>query len=114
MTTQWYGSLTNRLNENVLVPGALKVGDGVTITAYSDRRAATVVSISPSGKTVKVQEDIAIRTDTNGMSESQDYRYERDPNGYVASFRWAPKRMRFHSKSGGLARGRDHHYDYSF
>lgn len=53
-----YGSLNNRISEHSLSP-APKVGDGATIYAYTDRYAATVIAVSPSGKTVTVQEDNA-------------------------------------------------------
>lgn len=57
------------------------IGDGATICWHSDRHAATVIAVSPSGKTVTVQEDRSIRIDHNGMSESQEYRYEPDADG---------------------------------
>lgn len=58
-----------------------QVGDGATICSYSDRYAGTVISVSASGKKMVVQRDKAIRTDNNGMSDSQQYEYSRDPQG---------------------------------
>lgn len=49
------------------------------------RHAGTVIKVTRC--TVTVQEDKAIRTDTNGMSESQTYTYEPDPKGAVHVFR---------------------------
>lgn len=51
-------------------------GDGVTIFHYTDRSAGTVERISPSGKTVWIRPDRAIRVDDYGMSEVQYYKYE--------------------------------------
>ena len=59
------------------------VGDGVTIHGWSDRTPGTIIQVSASGHRIVVQEDNAIRLDNNGMSESQEYRYERDPNGPI-------------------------------
>ena len=112
-----YGNLMNRIMEGPFTEmPMLEVGDGVTITMFSDRHAATVIDVSPSGKTVTVREDTAIRTDTNGMSDAQEYRYERNLEGAEQTFRWSTKRKKFSggSRGGGLIGGRKHYYDYSF
>ena len=112
-----YGNLMNRIMEGPFTEmPMLKPGDGVTITMFSDRHAATVIEVSPSGKTVKVREDTAIRTDSHGMSDAQEYRYEDNPDGAEQTFRWSAKRKRFSggSAGGGLISGRKHYYDYSF
>jgi hypothetical protein len=72
-----YGSLTNRMMESSKQPAAI-VGMGATLCHYSDRDAATVVRVSPSGKTIWLREDRSTRTDKNGQSEAQSYTYERD------------------------------------
>lgn len=88
-----------------------KVGDGATICMWSDRHAATIIKVTPY--TVTVQEDKAIRTDTNGMSESQTYRYEPDPHGATYTFRKTKNGWK--CKGVGLTIGvRRHYYDYSF
>jgi hypothetical protein len=109
-----YGNLMNRISESgkQVEP---KVGDGVTINMYSDRRAGTIIEIC-SPKKIKVQEDKATRTDSNGMSESQDYSYERNPEGYVSIFTQRKNGMWIESKgSNGLTIGiRRQYHDFSF
>ena len=58
-------------------------GMGVTILYWSDREPATVIAVSASGKKATIQTDKAIRMDANGMSESQQYRYEPNKDGEV-------------------------------
>lgn len=112
-----YGSLNNRIAEDA-TPAEPKVGDGATELMYSDRRACTIIKVH--GKTLTVQRDKATRADDHGMSDSQDYTYERDPNGVTATYtlrkngRWirAGESMR-----SGQVLGvgyRSEHYDYSF
>lgn len=60
-----------------------KVGAPVTMSWYSDQHAGTIVKISPSGRYIDVQRDYAVRTDKNGMSDSQSYDYYADPQGAV-------------------------------
>ena len=69
-----------------IIEDELNVEDGVTLNYYSDEEAATVIEIDPKGRWIKVQEDKAIRTDSNGMSESQTYEFERNPNGRIHTF----------------------------
>jgi hypothetical protein len=106
--------------QNLLYDGAIskapEVGDGATVVYWTDRVAATVVEVSKTGHRVTVREDHAIRTDTNGMSDAQSYRYEPNSNGrtYVAtrrkngSYRVTGTEMRV------LFGGRTHYHDYSF
>lgn len=67
----------------------LEVGDGVTINAWSDCYACTVVR--RTAKTLVAQRDIAIRTDKNGMSDCQSYRYQRDEHGTLYTCHWSNK-----------------------
>lgn len=93
-----------------------KVGDPATIIMWTDRHACTVERVTPS--MVVVRHDRAIRTDSNGHSDQQEYRYERDPNGGLVRFRRTRQGWREEGKRGrgsALAIGtRDHYYDYSF
>jgi hypothetical protein len=59
------------------------VGMGATIHVGSDAYPATVIQVTRNGKRVVIQEDIATRIDNNGMSESQDYTYEPNPEGEI-------------------------------
>lgn len=114
------GSLINHLAGNSRYPQP-EPGMGATILMWTDRHAATIVAVSPSGKQVTIQEDKATRTDNLGMTDSgQNYTYEPNPN--------APHRVYTLRKNGAwvlkgdpinggqrIAIGhRDHYYDYSF
>lgn len=70
------GQIANHVRIKTKTP---EVGDGVTIFHYTDRSAGTVVRVSKTGKTAWVVPVRAVRTDNNGMSESQEYRYEEIP-----------------------------------
>ena len=80
------GSLMNHIYANTRGP-APEIGMAATIMMWSDRVAVTVISISKSGRQVTVQRDKATRIDKNGMSDSQDNTYERNPNGCIYKFR---------------------------
>lgn len=75
------GSFNNHLLGGTKGQPTPEVGMGCTILLHSDRHACTITKISEDGKMLLVQRDKAIRTDGNGMSECQEYRYERDPDG---------------------------------
>ena len=90
-----------------------EVGMGATLLLWTDTHAYTISRVSKSGKTFWMKRDKAIRTDSNGMSESQDYRYEPQPD--------APERPVRMTKRGWMSNGqfvrvgiRDEYYDYSF
>lgn len=105
------GSLINHVMTTAGQFAMPKVGDGATICMWSDRQACTVIKVTRC--TVTVQEDKAIRTDTNGMSECQTYRYEPDPD--VATYVFRKTKNGWKSKGLGLLIGvRCHYYDYSF
>lgn len=83
------GSQTGSFNNHLMTQGPQEtpeVGDGATVCQWTDRAAATVVSVSEDGRTVVVQEDSATRTDSNGMSDCQHYAYARDPRGRKWTF----------------------------
>lgn len=94
------------------------VGDGATMCLASDRYAGTIVGKSASGKTLLWQQDHAIRTDSNGISEMQEYRYERVPTAFVHKFTLR-KNGRYVEKGGSLRSaflvpGRREYYDPSY
>ena len=69
------GSLVNYLmGNNKTLP---IVGEGATVLMHSDRHACEVLAVSDDCETVCVADYIPERTDTNGMSECQDYKYEK-------------------------------------
>jgi hypothetical protein len=101
--------------KNRIIRFNVKVGDGVTIYLYSDSHAATV--IKRTKYSITIQQDRAIRIDNNGMSESQEYRYERNPKGEITTYRWSNKYGCFCNsgdQSIKIGNGRYEYYDYSF
>lgn len=108
-----YGNLMNRIEEmNATKP---VVGEGATICAYSDRHAATVVRVSPSGKTAWIQRDHAKRVDTNGMSESQEYIFSRNLDAPIEEVRLTKRGWRVKGGGDGVSFGhRSEYYDFSF
>ena len=96
------------------------VGMGVSMSYWSDRHAGTVIAVSASKREVTVQQDKAFRRDKNGMSDSQEYDFERWPEGptYVFTLR---KNGRYYRKGDPMGAtpvlslwGRSEFYDYSF
>ena len=58
------------------------VGMGATIMHWSDRDPATIIEVK-SPRRIVIQKDKYTRTDNNGMSSSQTYTYEPDPDGSI-------------------------------
>lgn len=63
------------------------IGMGLTVSMYSDRRVFTIISVSPSGKSFVATEDTSTRTDSYGMSDSQDYTHSPNPQGEPVTFK---------------------------
>lgn len=79
------GSLVNYLmGNNSTLPVE---GQGATILHYTDRSACEVLSVSKDGRTVVLEGYDAIRTDNNGMSDSQDYEYRLNGNQFKIIWR---------------------------
>lgn len=110
-----YGNLMNRISEHTKNPTP-EIGMGATLMHWSDRSAATIVKISPSGKTIWLTEDTAVRTDKNGMSESQDYAYTPNPDGRRIKAILKPNgTWKVSPGGGGIALGyRRAYHDFSF
>lgn len=103
----------------------VKVGDGITISGYTDRYAYTV--IKRTEKTLTVQRDKAtLKPDwkpnmiPGGFSviclnnEDQKYDYERDPEGGIKTLYWSDKRNLWLYKGKSVMLGRHEFYDYNF
>lgn len=117
------GSFQNRLAE-ISKSAEPKVGDGATVLYYSDRHAGTIESVETNRKGVViaavVREDKATRTDTNGMSECQTYKFEPNPEGRTWTF--TKRRTGQWVQKGDAARNglccqfghRNAYHDYSF
>ena len=104
------GSLINRMAERSKSPEP-EIGMGATELLYSDRHAYTI--IAKTRCTITVQQDKAIRTDKNGMSDCQTYDFERDPEGTVKIVRKTKRGWKSHGTRFAIGY-RDEHYDFSF
>lgn len=105
------GSLINHLYSRgqEVVP---MVGMGVTILCWTDRHAGTIVKMTPTQ--IHVQMDSVKRIDSNGMSESQEYKYSRDTYAAVTVFRKTNRGYRSKAGNGLLIGTREKYHDYSF
>jgi hypothetical protein len=105
---------------------SFQIGDGATICHHSDRTACTVIAVSASGKTIRLQTDTAVLDDwkpeivPGGFSghcvnnDSQRYRYSPDPNGTIHIAR-RRKDGSFRTSSGErVIPGRSQFHDYNF
>lgn len=81
MSSIWFGSLQNRLAERSAQPEP-KVGMGVTRCMYSDRDPYEIIEVKDA-KHIVIRAMGYERTDKNGMSECQEYRYFSKPDGEV-------------------------------
>lgn len=92
------------------------VGMGATVLMWTDRHAGTVGWVSASGHKLVVQEDKATRVDTNGMSDSQSYSFEPDPDGrtFVFTRRRDGKYREKGGRTGLLLGHREKFHDFSF
>ena len=117
MSTRWYGSLQNRLQEGAGVKP--EVGMGVTEMQWSDRTPWEVVEVIDD-RHIKVRRLDWKRIDNNGMSECQDYEYTSNEENYVATL-FLTKQNQWRERIGrSLGCNRFHvgfaerYYDYTF
>jgi hypothetical protein len=119
-----YGNLINRIMETSRHPEP-EVGMGATVCMWSDRHAVTISEVvryksGPKAgqvKAVKTRADRSIRTDSNGMSDAQAYRYEPIPDAPEAT--WTLRKDGSFRKQGSnytslVIGSRDTYHDYSF
>lgn len=108
------GSVNNWLLSGTKGQPVPEVGMGATILMWTDRKACTIVKVTPTQ--IHVQEDKAIRTDNNGMSECQSYRYESDTTAPVRIFRLTKSGAYRDGRKGPQLRigERSAYHDYSF
>lgn len=114
-----FGNLMNRIDERLKSP-APEVGMGATILMYSDRDAATIVTISDTRKLIGVQRDKFVRTDENGMSEDQTYEFTPNPAAHIEYFtlrhngQWIRQGETLRNGLAILLGRRDKYRDFSF
>lgn len=95
----------------------ITIGMGATISIGSDREPATVIDISDNLRTITLQADSYVRTDSNGFSESQEYEYSPNPIGeiYKATLRKDGQYRLVGSNKSTLSLGvRRRYYNFSF
>lgn len=119
----WEGNLHNRLMERSKQPLPI-VGMGATLCFYSDRHPCTIIDVLKPNLII-LQRDRAIRTDNNGMSDSQSYRYECDSVGQIflakrSKSGWKAinpiqmQHLRFSNGTKVMVGHRSAYHDYSF
>lgn len=81
------GSLMNYLHSGSK-DNLPNVEKGATQLHWTDRTAYFVNSVSKDGKSCTIEMAKAIRIDNNGMSDCQDYKYEREENAVVYNLRF--------------------------
>jgi len=104
------------MKKNVTISEQVTIGMGATINHWSDRSPATVIQITHNGKRLVLQEDKTTRLDKNGMSDCQEYSYERDTEGSItiATLR-KDGTYRVMGSTRSISLGDRHKYhDYSF
>lgn len=130
---------TAEINADADALSALKVGDGVTVSLWSDCEAYTIIKRTPT--TMTVQQDKATLSPDwkpefipggfvghcTNQSE-QTYTYERDESGYVMKItlrvwtdgegnerrKWKRKGSRVSEIGGNVFLGRRKFHDYNF
>ena len=104
----------------------VKVGDGVTINLYSDAEAGTIIARTKT--TLTIQKDKATLKDNwkpeiepGGFvgrcinNNTQEYNYEKDPNGIIYKAYWSNNKGRFIVNGClNVSVGRHEFYDYNF
>ena len=109
------GSLINHLAASAASPRP-EVGMAATLLLWTDRKPATIVWVSASGKTLRLQHDYAKRIDNRGpYTEDQDYEYSPNPNGHIETARLTKRGWRVKGGGSGVMLGhRERYEDPSF
>jgi hypothetical protein len=120
------GSLINQIYGSMVNTPEPAVGMGVTFLSHSDRDAGTIIEVNTAKRYIVVTDDDAERIDSNGMSESQEYKFTTVWHGRPRYFRknkhgkWREmrfnenKRLVFVGTQGLLVGERQKYYDFSF
>jgi hypothetical protein len=112
------GSLVNHILAKPK-PLAPEIGMGATRLGWSDRNAFTIIDVL-SPKEIRVQRDLANRTDNNGMSDCQTWEFQRNPEGSIyhltlrSNGRWAQKGSRRKDSDSWVIGRREEYFDFSF
>jgi hypothetical protein len=108
------GSLINHLASRAAMPQP-EVGMAATVLMWTDRLPATIIWVSASGKTIRLQHDAAKRIDARGPhTEDQDYEYSPDPAGRIEVARLTKRGWRLKGGGGILIGHREMYEDPTF
>lgn len=75
------------------------IGAAATVCIGSDSYPYTVIDITPSGKTVTVQEDDHNYMSGDSSIGTAEYKYTQNPNGRIMKFRYSKKYKRWKNTS---------------
>lgn len=78
---EWYGSVTNRVEENYNAQQPT-VGMGVTEYGWSDRYPYTIIEVV-NARTLRIQEDKAVLPKGDSVFGNQDWIITPNPNGHI-------------------------------
>lgn len=109
------GSLINQImdQDSNLTSSTPEVGMGATHILWTDRNAYTIIEVRTPRKLI-VQRDKATRTDSHGMSASQSYEFEPDPEGEVKTIRLTKSGWKTKHGEKFVIGHRSEYYDYSY
>ena len=113
------GSLFNDIMGSSQGPTA-EIGMGATALFYSDRHAMTIIDIQKNGKRILAQRDKATRVDGHGMSDAQEYEYERNEDGSIETYtlrkngKWVQEGAKMKNGTRLAIGYRAEYYDFSF
>lgn len=120
------GEKIKDFGEHRLTPANAKVGEGATVNLWSDKHAATIIRITKSSITVRLDKaildpDFKPEIIPGGFAghctnqNEQTYKYEPDEKGTEYTFRWSKKFCRYGTPGNPtLSKGRHEFYDYNF
>lgn len=109
-----------------LSPDTVRVGEGVTVSLYTDKQAHTVIAVSKTGKTITVQRDKVERLTkpefvaggfAGYCTNLHDIKYDITPdkNGATSKAYWSDRYGAYYvSKCFRISAGRHERYDYNF
>ena len=120
MSCKWYGSVQNRLAENMSGQPKPEVGMGCTECMWSDRHPYEIIEVIDD-RHIVVRSMNARRTDGNGMSDCQSYEFTSNPDGIIKRL-FLTKEGRWRERVGKNGLGcdgwfigfADKYHDYSF
>lgn len=116
--------------ETTFTPETVAVGDGASVSFWSDVQSHTVIEVRRNGRQIVLQRDNAVRSNKEDdvfypggfaghtvSPKGQQWDITPNPEGATRVANWSPKRNRFMvggSKGLAVNAGRYERYDYNF